>query len=139
METGPGSRYIEVNSAHLEDFIKNIKFNRPMQFERTVQSNEIVYVLQHHYNKHIFLKIYTSISTQATIARGCGEDAIRVAVVFEKGKKGEPGYKSFGIAKLSRIYRTGSEEAVFQRIYDRMREGYRLANQWIREHGNCRT
>lgn len=51
-------------------------------------------------------------------AHGLGKDAIRVVAIFEQGSV------SHGICKLPRVHRTGSLEAVLDRMLGRMREAY---------------
>jgi hypothetical protein len=77
----------------------------------------------------MWVKIFTSLPKQVGDARGCGEDAIRVLLVFEN-----PVSKASGcLYKASRVYRTGSEQAVIERTLERARECYAEANRRFRE------
>ena len=118
------TRYIEVDSDKFETFLKSKGFVR----EHTEKGKEIVYARCNEFNSNIIVKIYTSITEGAEVARSIGSDAIRVVCIFDNGKR------SFGIAKLPRVYRTGSQEKVEARTLERMREAYRVGNRWIREH-----
>jgi hypothetical protein len=113
-------RYVEVSRESLEGFLAS------KQFVRTTQCSEVVYVFSHLKNPHVKIKVYTSLGVGRRWARPCGEDAIRVATVFEDG------VRSFGIGKFPKVLRTGSEEAILERIYDRIREAYRFGSSFIR-------
>lgn len=123
------ARYAQIDTAAFEKFLLE------KGFLRTVQSNEAVYIRRHHMNPYVVVKVYTSIADRQENARACGEDAIRVVAVFQRGQRGEPGYKSFGIHKCARTYRTTSTESVIERVYARMREAYDAANQWVKKNG----
>lgn len=114
-------RYIEVDSNQFVEFLKSKGFVR----EQTEIGKEVVYTFCHEYNPNVRVKVYTSITEGAEIARSVGRDAIRVVCIFNNGEK------SFGIAKMPRVYRTGSQEKVQARTLDRMREAYRAGSQWI--------
>lgn len=116
------SRFVSVPSEKLESFLKD------KGFKRTETRTEVVYVFNHKVNKNIQIKVYTSIKIGNQAARGCGKDAIRVCAVFNNGKK------SFGIAKLPRVYRTGSVDKVLDRMLERMREAYSVSTDWAKKN-----
>mgnify|MGYP001579849851 CR=1 FL=1 len=91
-------------------------------------SGELVYIRKHHKNPNVQLKVYTSIAKGLSYARECGEDAIRVVVVYDNPNTG----KNFGIYKATRTHRTGSVEKILHRTLTRMREAYGFANEWVK-------
>jgi len=111
--------YVEVPSEVIESFLSG------KRFVRGVQGSEVVYSFAHLRDAAVKVKVYTSIRVGATRARGCGEDAIRVVVCGER-----PG-RSWGIAKLPRVYRTGNVDAVLARLHARMREAYTIATNYL--------
>lgn len=129
---GPGSRFVEINSALLEEFLQGCGFRR------IVQGHEIVYVRENHHHNSVRVKVYTSIRVGEQKARGLGVDAIRVTAAYEGRfqvrRQGRPASTNFGIFKATKILRTGSQDAVTERLHQRMREAYDFANQWIRDH-----
>jgi hypothetical protein len=79
-------------------------------FERAVEGTE-----------RVFVRVFTSVTSRG--ARRVGKDAIRVCGVY-KANDG----KVRGIAKADkRVNRVGEVEAIVGRMYDRMREVYKLA------------
>jgi len=112
--------YVEVNAASMEQMLQKCGFNR------STTGKEVVYIRRHK-NPNILIKVYTSIPLEASKARGCGKDAIRVVVIYDNGNR------NFGIAKLPRVYRTGTEKDVLERTYKRMRDAYMLANKWNKD------
>jgi len=109
-----GDRYVEVSREKLEGLLQGAGF------ERYVQGHEVVYRRQHHRDATMWVKVYTSLSATAAVARGCGEDAIRVVLVFENPRTNKSGC----LYKCPRVYRTGSEQKVLDRLLARMREAY---------------
>ena len=89
---------------------------------------ELVYVRQHHLDPTMWVKIYTSMSVSGGDVRGCGEDAIRVLLIFKNERTGKSGC----LHKTSRVYRTGSEAAVIERTIERAREAYAAGNDRVR-------
>ena len=85
---------------------------------------ELVYMRQHHVDPTMYVKIFTSLPINGGDSRGKGEDAIRVLLTFSNPKTAASGC----LFKASRVYRTGSEEAVIERTLERARDAYREAN-----------
>jgi hypothetical protein len=115
------TRYVEVSREALESFLVS------KRFERTLQGSEVVYVFNHLVDKNVKVKVYTSLRDGARLARGCGEDAIRVVTVFDNGSK------SFGVGKFPKVLRTGSEQAVLDRVYSRIQDAYKRGSEFIHE------
>lgn len=115
------TRYVEVSREALEGFLVS------KRFERTLQGSEVVYVFNHLVDKNVKVKVYTSLRDGARQARGCGEDAIRVVTVFDNGTK------SFGVGKFPKVLRTGSEQAVLDRVYSRIQDAYKRGSDFIKE------
>lgn len=114
------SGFVLLNGAATEAFLQS------KGFERTTQGNEVVYFRKHDRYPNIQVKVYTSIKIGSVVARTCGDDAIRVVSIFDDGKK------SFGIGKFPRVYRTGTQDAVFERTLIRMKQAYQSCNEWLR-------
>jgi len=117
-------RYVEVDSVKFEKFLKEKGFVK----NKTEFGKEVVYSFCHKNNPNIVVKVYTSITEGVKVARSVGSDTIRVVCIFNDGKK------SFGIAKMPRVYRTGSQQKVEARTLERMREAYKLGSSWIRNN-----
>lgn len=111
-----GSRYVEVSREKMEAMLKGAGFEVHAQ----AKGHEVVYRRRHHADPTMWVKVYTSLSKDASAARGCGEDAIRVVLVFENPRTGASGC----LYKCPRVYRTGSEQKVLDRLLERMREAY---------------
>lgn len=115
-------RGIVISSEAFRKFLEN------KGFVANSSGNELVYERVHDKCKSIYIRVYTSIRVGNNVSREVGKDAIRVIAYYSNGEK------SFGIAgrqSLSRVYRTGTEEKVFERTLERMREAYRIANEWL--------
>jgi hypothetical protein len=89
-------------------------------FERFSQPGaEEVYARKHDADVRYVVKVYSSIRQGSDRARGRGQDAIRVVAVF--GDR--------GIYKSERVYRTGSVEAVLDRMMQRARDAYAFCSK----------
>jgi len=106
------------------------RFLEAKGFSRTVRFREVVYVREHHLDPRYKVLVYTSVREGAAEARKRGADAIRVCAIFEDQKKAV----SRGVAKLPKVLRTGTVEAVLERTIERAREAYRIINQKVK-HG----
>jgi len=115
------TRYVPVSAQSIENLLSS------KGFTRTVQNREVVYVFAHKMDPSVKVKVYTSLRVGADMARGCGQDAIRVCTVFENDQK------SFGIGKFPKVLRTGSEQAVLTRLLERAREAYLRGTEFVRE------
>jgi hypothetical protein len=118
-------RYVEVSRKALLDALFAAGFREHLG----QGGGELVYSIAHKADPTMFVKVFTSLPRSAGDARGCGEDAIRVLLVFEN-----PVSKASGcLYRASRVYRTGSETAVIERTLERARECYGEANKRHRE------
>ena len=81
-------------------------------FHKVPNAGEDVYERAHHKAEDIVVRVYTSVYRGEV--RESGEDAIRVAAI----------YNGRGIAKATRINRTGDMEKITERLLERMREVY---------------
>ncbi len=91
-------------------------------FEPSVQNREVVYERANHHEAGLVVRVFTSCNTKGVAVRPRAKDAIRVCLVYRAD--GE----SHGVAKAKRINRCGTTEAIFSRIYSRMRALYAGAN-----------
>lgn len=88
---------------------------------------EEVYERAHDKDARYTVKVYSSIQRGAAEVRECGEDAIRVVAIFLDGRFHWPA-KEVPIFKATRVHRTGSIEAVLDRMIERAREAYAACN-----------
>jgi hypothetical protein len=116
-------RYVEVDRNTFCNALAGIGFTPDPEAR-----GELVYVRQHHLDPTMFVKIYTSMPLRQGDARGCGQDAIRVMLIFKNDRTGRSGC----LFKTSRVYRTGSEAAVIERTIERAREAYGAGNKRVK-------
>jgi hypothetical protein len=88
---------------------------------------EEVYQRVHDRDPRYVVKVYSSITRGAGEVRECGEDAIRVVALFTDNRFHYPA-KVIPIFKATRVHRTGSVEAVLDRMIERAREAYAACN-----------
>ena len=93
--------------------------------ESTLKCHELIYRFQHLLDKTMFVKICTSLPAKRGDTRKNGTDSIKVMLIFDNGKK------SGCLYKTSRVFRTGSQEAVIERTLERAREAYKVGTQRI--------
>lgn len=124
--------YVHVTAKALENFLQMKKFTRK------IVGKEVVYTFSHLRYQPVLVKVWTSLPADGGDARGSGQDAIRVTVAYEGEiptlTRGHEGKIDFGIYKTKRIFRVGTEEAVLDRLHERMREAYQYATKWLRDH-----
>jgi hypothetical protein len=118
--------FVDIDPAKLEAFLQTCGFGR------RVVGKEVVYVRHNHHYHSVLVKVYTSLPADGGKARGAGKDAIRVTVAYENEQQPFQGRTSFGIHKTTRVFRSGTEQDVLDRLYERMREAYAVSNEWIR-------
>jgi hypothetical protein len=116
------SRFVEVPASAIRERLAAAGFEL---MEST--SGEEVYLRIHDKDDRYAIKVYSSIQRGASRARKCGADAIRVVALFQPQNKVYPLFKS------ARVYRTGSVEAVLERMLERAREGYARCNEHRKE------
>lgn len=125
------TRYVEIDRGRMETFLQGMGFTEmfvePSRYER-----ELIYVRCHDKDPKLVIKVYTSIASSSSVARERGADAIRVVLVGSS-----PGVLSAGIWKGTKILRTGTVAGVFERIRERAREAYAVANR-VRLAPHCK-
>ena len=114
------NRYVEVDRTAFIEALESKGFTPDPE-----AYGELVYVRQHHRDPTMYVKIFTSMPLHAGDARGKGEDAIRVLLIFKNPKTNKGGC----LYKAARVYRTGSQDAVIARTFERAREAYGEANK----------
>jgi hypothetical protein len=96
-------------------------------FAPTTAYNEVVYERAHTADPRFVVRVYTSLSLGASVARGNGADAIRACLVFRDPITG----KTRGMGKTVRVNRTGTEAGVMERSLERAREMWNLASGYV--------
>ena len=104
-------------------------------FSKGLEGHEEVWSRTHAKNADYVIKVYTSLTDDASSARGCGEDAIRVVALREDPYRWPARF--YPIHKGARVYRTGSPEKVVERMMDRAREAYATINESIKKAHAC--
>jgi hypothetical protein len=106
-------------------------------FVKEDTSGEIVYSRIHNrcsddvYSSFV-VKIYTSISQNRDVARGCGKDAIRI-LGLKTWKYNSGDILRFKKIYMSRVYRVGTVDAVCDRTLGKAREAWRAISSYISE------
>lgn len=114
------SRYVEVDRSAFISALEEKGFTRD-----SLAKGEVVYTRQHHADPTMQVKIFTSLPNRSGDARACGQDAIRVLLIFTNPKSGKSGC----LFKAARVYRTGTQEKVIERTIERAREAYAEATR----------
>jgi hypothetical protein len=134
------SRYVELPAKVLEQFLAEKGFSRTVSGHEIVYVREVVLSINGQKYQHLSgvkVKVFTSLSVGAEIARGPGMDAVRVVCAYQGQKAISPWRAtdqprtSFGIFKGKRIHRTGSVAKILDRLHDRMREAYATGLEFI--------
>ncbi len=116
-----GDRYVAVPAEAMFSFLEGKGFVRVPQRSR----REVVYERAHAADPSYKVLVFTSIAAGNAVARKRGADAIRVVAIRDDGPR------SHGVAKLPKVLRTGSVEAVLERTLERMRGAYAAINRRI--------
>ncbi len=120
-----GSRYVEVSR---EDMVNALT---KAGFTASPLGGELMFYRVHHLDSTMMVKIYTSMPRNGGDSRACGEDAIRVVLIFSTAQR------SGCLYKATRVFRTGTSAGVIERTLDRAREAYAagtLRHRGIREN-----
>jgi len=90
-----------------------------------VPSNtEATFERRNHNDDQLVVVVYSSCRSNGGTVRGCGKDAIRVALVADL-KNG----RRIGLAHARRVNRCGETADILERLCERMRDMYALANE----------
>jgi hypothetical protein len=100
-------------------------------FKREDRRGEVVYYRGHDRHPRLRVVVFTSLPEFDVVARGCGEDAIRVQAQLTWTPAGTdvPRFKKLW---ETRVYRVNSVEGVLGRTVDAAREAYRQLNEWLK-------
>lgn len=126
MKTGKGSRYVEVPRHAIEARLQAAGFTAGQHYGELTYDREVTTP----HGKPVFVRVYTSVRVDRETARGCGKDAIRVALVFQHEDKWH------GISSEQRVFRTGTVDGVLERMVERMRAAWVEARS-LRRCGKC--
>ena len=113
--------YVEVPRKDLFQALSHCGF-LPIDKER----GEIVFA-RSHACPDMLIKVYTT-CTDLTVARGRGEDAIRI--VLGERLNAQSAFR--GVKKMKRVFRAGTVEGVIERAVQRMRAAYAFANMIVK-------
>lgn len=117
------SRFVDVPAAAIRDRLAAAGFKL-----LPANRGEEVYERAHDRDTRYTIKVYSSIQRGSEGVRRCGADAIRVVALLTASGKVYPIFKS------ARVYRTGSVEAVLERMIERSRAAYARCNEHRKEH-----
>lgn len=100
-------------------------------FTQGVAGKEVVYERTNHHLPSLRVRVYTSARVGSQKVAGCGKDAIRVVLVYRdsSGKDYPVGKK----ADRKRVYRTGETSDILDRMLERARDQYRIANKMAKQ------
>lgn len=118
--------YVEVPRDKILDCLEKAGFTR-----RPVKG-EVTYERRHDKDARLLVVVYTSVAEDATVGRGCGEDAIRVLSFFTWTRRGETEVRRKKLFE-ARVFRVTSVEGVLGRMMERARDAYAACNKWIVE------
>jgi hypothetical protein len=99
--------------------------------------HEEVFDRIHDKDRRYIVRVFTSITHGGTEARAKGTDAIRVYALFFRDAYVNPGnYRGQAacIYNGKRVHRSGSVEAVLERMMERARDAYAFCNCRIQEN-----
>jgi hypothetical protein len=116
------ARFVPVPAAAIRDRLAAAGFRL-----LSADHGEEVYERAHERDSRYTVKVYSSIQRGATEVRDCGSDAIRVVALFADSQFHYPA-RIVPIFKATRVHRTGSVEAVLDRMVERAREAYAACN-----------
>ncbi len=119
-----GATYVDVPRDRMLTMLAEAGFS-----PHPAHGSEIVYARAHALDPRLTVFVYTSIAQQASEARACGQDAIRVVALFRWLRRGEtePRRKKLYSA---RVYRVTSVEGVLERTLINMRKAYQACNEF---------
>jgi hypothetical protein len=103
-------------------------------FKRVSTSGEAVFDREHDKDRRYVVRVYTSVGVDRI--RGCGRDAIRVVALFRRDAYVSVNAAAVGIYKGKRVHRSGTVEAVLERMIERARDAYAFCNCRIQESKN---
>jgi hypothetical protein len=100
-------------------------------FKEGVAGKEVVFEIANHREPSLVVRVYTSTKVGSAQVAECGKDAIRL-VLLHKAADGS----TRPVKKGTRVFRTGTTEAILGRMMERARELYKMAN-YINEVPRC--
>lgn len=119
------SRFVDVPAAAIRERLVAAGFKL-----LPATGGEEIYERAHDKDGRYTVSVYSSIQRGANGVRGCGADAIRVIALLTTPNKVYPIFKS------ARVYRTGSVEAVLNRMIERARQAYATCNEHRKKMAN---
>lgn len=132
----PRAGFVDVPATAMRGKLHELGFQRVDMKDLLPSIREEVYERAHHKDARYKIMIYTSIGVGAVAARGCGQDAIRVVVVFFPSGRGNG--SGCGVYKGTRVHRTGSVDKVLERVTERLRAAYAFVNERLKIRGEKR-
>jgi hypothetical protein len=93
-------------------------------FVTVASATETTFERRNHKDDQLVVVVYSSCRSNGGMVRGCGKDALRVCLVADLANG-----KRIGLAHARRVNRCGETAAILERLLERMRDMYSLANE----------
>ena len=110
----------------LHDYLTETCGFSPVDVPAYQGKHERVYEREHLRVPRLFVRVYTSLSPQAGVVRSRGKDAIRVCLLY---RTGATTLECVGVARSKRVNRAGTTASLLDRIRERARDMYYVANK----------
>lgn len=126
--------YVEVPADAIRSKLTSAGFKPALE----TRGYEEVFDRVHDRDKRYMVRVFTSIGRGDAEARAKGTDAIRVIALFFRDAYVNPNaYRGQGmhavVFKAKRVHRSGSVDAVLDRMMERARDAYQFCNCKIQE------
>ena len=124
------SRYVEVPMSAIEEMVGKVQEGVERHggsVERKVVGREVMYEITH--RKGAIVHFYTSAANGATVLRGNGKDAVRVAIGVNHGGKFRPTHRSKKILRTApqKLSEEERVSAFIERCLQTLRKAYAVA------------
>lgn len=107
-------------------------------FEPDRSGNEVTYRRVSRKNSKLSLVVYSSVATGKLSARGCGEDAIRVVLIGDKGPdRRNPKQRYYGGLFTKKILRVNSVEGILERVFQACKEAAFEGDKYLNQCPHC--
>ena len=93
-------------------------------FTKAISGREIVFERANHNISCLKVRVFTSAHVGYETVAKCGKDAIRIVLLYTR-----PNGSTSCVKRGKRVFRVGQTEAIINRMLERARELYGMANQ----------